>query len=162
MTPWFKKLPWPIITSASMQYKIPENLIGAIIYIESRIRSEATRYEPGYRWTTDPHTHAMRNYITADTEIIHQRISWGLMQIMGATARDLGYERSLVRLCEPKIGIQWGTRYLADLWKKYGILEDVISAYNAGSPRKTSAGIYNNQKYVDKVLKKMREIQFSS
>ena len=95
-------------------------------------------------------------------------MSWGPMQIMGATARWLGFKGTfLSELIEPEVGIEYGCKYLANLKRRFSgnsknncnQVDDIaifcdkkISAYNAGSPRKKADGTYVNQKYVDKVL----------
>jgi soluble lytic murein transglycosylase-like protein len=82
-----------------------------------------------------------------------QSTSWGLMQVMGFNARDLGFKRRwLVELCRPEIGIDLGCQFLARLVAKYDSTEDAVSAYNQGAPRKRADGTYRNQHYVDRVM----------
>jgi soluble lytic murein transglycosylase-like protein len=70
---------------------------------------------------------------------------------MPATARDLGVADPL----DPKQNLEGGTRYLADLTKRYG-LEDGIAAYNAGPGAVEKHGgvppYPETQHYVQKVL----------
>jgi soluble lytic murein transglycosylase-like protein len=76
-------------------------------------------------------------------------MSWGLMQIMGSVARQYGFKGNLSSLTEPEINIEIGCKHFVS---KYSVEpKDMISAYNAGSPKKTPEGLYVNQGYVDKV-----------
>jgi len=131
-------------------YSLDVKLVEGIIRIESAFNKRAIRYEPGYRYTLNPQKFAKLNRITADTEQKLQMFSWGLMQVMGGTARENGFEGSLLKLAEIETSIEQGCRHLAKLWRKYQVVDDVVAAYNAGSPRKTSTGQYMNQSYVDK------------
>ena len=134
----------------SEKYSVPGGLIKAIIQAESASNQYAVRYEPHYRWTVEPFD---KFHWSEKTEEISQKTSWGLMQIMGAVARERGFEgRYLAELCTVKVGIKYGTKHLKWQYDRYGDWHDAISAYNQGSNRKTN-GEYNNQEYVDKVLK---------
>jgi len=62
-----------------------------------------------------------------------QAASWGLMQVMGAVARERGFRGPyLTALCDPPEGLSWGCQTLAYLLNRFG--GGGISAYNAGSP----------------------------
>lgn len=82
--------------------------------------------------------------------------SWGLMQLLLATAREVLGDPSLTttQIIQPRINIEAGTKFLSSLWRRYGNMRDAIAAYNAGSPRLSKeTGKYVNQDYVDKVTK---------
>lgn len=81
-----------------------------------------------------------------------QKTSWGLMQIMGGTARDLGFAGPLTDLMDPELGIFWGCRYFQAHCSQYVQLLDQIAAYNAGQVRRMQDGTYLNQGYVDKMI----------
>jgi soluble lytic murein transglycosylase-like protein len=102
------------------------------------------RYEPTYRWLVGDKLNMSL------TERHTQMCSWGLMQVMGGTARELGLTGYLSQLCDPETGVQYGCRYLRRLFERYQIWDDAIAAYNAGSPRRVGP-TYVNQGYVDKV-----------
>jgi len=156
------RLPLDVITEAAYKYGLDTMLVAAIVATESDGDTFAVRYEPGYRWLqTEVHTKllAQNLNITIDTEIILQKCSWGLMQIMGSTARDHGYVGPLPKLCEPKSGVNIGCIYLRALANRFTSVDDVISAYNAGSPKKQKGGLYFNQVYVDKVLRARRALR---
>ena len=75
------------------------------------------------------------------------------MQLLLATARQVLNNPNLTttQLIQPKTNIEAGTKFIAYNWERFGNMRDAIAAYNAGSPRLTSAGKYVNQDYVDKV-----------
>jgi len=141
-----------------MELGVPYTLILAIIYRESAGDTWASRYEPYFKYLNNPGYFAQTNHITIETETIQQMTSFGLMQIMGATSRDLGYGDKLTKLCQPSMGIYWGAKYLQKLSKKYPVLHDTIAAYNAGSPKRLESGEYANQAYVNYVVKYMTEL----
>ena len=64
--------------------------------------------------------------------------SIGLMQILLATARGMGYTgisgdpANLNGLFYPQTNIHYGVKYLTDLWARLGNAADVASAYNGG------------------------------
>ncbi len=67
--------------------------------------------------------------------------AYGLMQLLvptaSVTARKYGIDRAITpdSLYEPRLNIQLGTAYLRDQLDKYGRIEYVAAAYNAGSHR---------------------------
>lgn len=149
----------------SQKYDIPLNLILAIASIESRSYPYALRYEPGYfkRYVSQaPETYG---YTSMETERRALAMSWGSMQIMGGTARMMGFKGvSLAELVDPEVNLEFSVKYLAHLRDKYYAehgWEGVIAAYNAGSPRKKN-GFYVNQTYVDKVNLEIRKLDSTS
>lgn len=139
------------IIHCSERYDIPPGLIRAIIQVESGGNPYAVRYEKNFRWLNEP---LDRFHWHTDTERVMQKTSWGLMQIMGVIARDMGFkERFLTELLDPRINIEYGCQHLKNFYDKYNTWEKAILSYNAGSPRKNEDGEYVNQAYLDKVLK---------
>jgi soluble lytic murein transglycosylase-like protein len=79
--------------------------------------------------------------------------SRGLGQINAKTAILLGIEEDkLDTLFIPEINITVMNKLLQNLQMRYNNIKDIISAYNAGSVKKTSSGEYINQAYVDSVF----------
>ena len=145
---------WVLITNACRKqgYSNPK-LVHAIIVIESAMDAWATRYEPNWKYFSEVARHAKEHGITVKTESMHQSTSWGLMQTMGGTAREMGFDEQLTTLCVPSVNVVVGITYLKHLEKRYGKnVQKVISAYNAGSPRRNEEGKFVNQTYVDKVM----------
>jgi len=159
MVHWIFLIPWNVVTETAPCYQIDPNLVGAIIRQESFGNPDVTRFEPHYRWATDVEKFAKKNMINTVTEEHLQKTSWGLMQIMGGTARGLGFEGQIPKLLDPKINITWGCILIRKLFKRYNNLDDVISSYNQGSPRKMDGGAYRNQHYVNSVLKHLEELE---
>lgn len=135
------------------RFNIDYRLVYAIAVVESSLNPNAVRFEPGWKYLLDVESYAKRLHITASTEEILQKCSWGLMQVMGSVARELGFELELNQLSNPYFNLEIGCKKLLQLQSKYSEVEDVISAYNQGSPRKDKKSkCYKNQAYVDKVL----------
>jgi soluble lytic murein transglycosylase-like protein len=136
---------------------VPADLVAAIAMAESSGDPWAVRYEPKFRWLTDL---AQRPFAcTHFTEEHLQKCSWGLMQIMGATARQIGFRGWITELLAPETNVLFGMRYLATLRDRYECRTNVIAAYNAGSPIAGEDGRYKNQPYVDRVLAVLDELQ---
>ena len=105
----------------------------------------AIRLEQDFRWFYPRGTDA---YALPENEMEFQRTSWGLLQVMGATARELGYAvpatpwpSSPLKL-DPAAALDLGCRYLAGELKRYGSLRDALSAYNAGHATPDNFGAY--------------------
>jgi len=145
------------------KHAIPANLLQAIVQTESAGNTWAMRFEPGYRWLWDvrngnpykgdPARLPAPSFVSGETELMGQRTSWGLAQLMGATAREMGFRgRYLSKLCDPEFGLEFACRYLRRLHERFGPeWESVAAAYNAGSPRKREDGHWVNQSYVERV-----------
>lgn len=120
-----------LVEQIARKHNVDPNLVKAIIKQESAWDVNASRYE----------THLN------DT-------SWGLMQVLLKTARwMLNNDKLTIQdLIKPEVNIEAGTRYLAYLSGKYpNNIQDVMSSYNAGSPRRNKDGSRVNQQYVDKI-----------
>lgn len=142
--------------AAAKRHGLPLPLVYAIIHTESGGNPWAIRYEPAfYERYIAPKPVKPRPPCSEQTESRLLACSFGLMQIMGATARETGFDGVfLSELCNPKVGIEWGCKYLATLVQRHVSRhrwEGVVAAYNAGSPKKTKTGLWVNQAYVDKI-----------
>ena len=133
-------------------------VIMGIIETESGFNPYAARYEPNYKWLVTPEKFYKAYSTNPETEVILQKTSLGLMQLMGANYRALGYTRPLTALFEDvDAQIRYGIKFFLNLYEKYESIPAAVAAYNAGSPRKTQTGRYVNQAYVDKVLSKSQK-----
>jgi soluble lytic murein transglycosylase-like protein len=101
-----------LIQQSSDQYQVPASWIQAIIDVESAWDPNAYREEPS----------------------IHDA-SYGLMQLLGSTARGLGFQDDLNGLYDPRTNIDLGTQLLAQLRHRWGDdFRSIYSAYNSGKP----------------------------
>lgn len=118
-------------------------LICAVVEQESGWNPWAIRAEPAFdeRYVQPLHK--------TPTEEWARSISWGLLQIMGEVARELGYTGDIPALCDPATGLEWGCRQLAR--KLAGAAQDVtkgLEAYNGGSnPVYASQVLARKQRY---------------
>lgn len=95
------------------------------------------RYEPDFyvRYTAKLNV--------PDTEKTARAISWGLMQLMGETAREEGYTDFLPKLCDPETGITRGLIHLKKmLVRANGDVHQALQFWNGGS----------NVNYADQVI----------
>lgn len=168
---WVMRLPWDKIDDAAEAENVPADLLGAIVQTESSGNQFALRAETKHAWIIDPATHkktglSLRSHyvylwkpeecarqagVTTDTEIWSQVASWGLCQLMGAVARELGLKGPIVQLLQVDTNLKYAALLLKRLAKRYDKADDILAAYNAGSAVKLINGQYRNQQYVDKV-----------
>ncbi len=117
---------------ASQKFSVDVNLLYAFCTVESNCRAKA---------------------INKDDAIASKRLegvvehSHGLFQIKLATARGLGFKGKIRDLMNPAVNTYYAAKLIRELSDRYGTMNRVISAYNAGHP------IRSNIKYVNKVLR---------
>lgn len=136
------------------QNHLSARLLRAIITVESAWNPWAMHYEPTYRHTRDVARFAALTAVSPDTERQLQRTALGMTQLVGGTARALGFRGPLASLLDPAVNIHWGALYLGQLKRRYPAERDTIAAFNAGSPRKVG-GKYTNEGYVGLVTRAM-------
>jgi len=183
-----------IASGAAKFYDLDRALVCALCEVESGWNPWAVRHETGYRWIIGFHKMTLAeaysdiSFIDVDenwwafepqvinefpgsaqTELLMQQTSWGLLQIMGATARERGFRGWLTELCDPQVNLEWGCRHLRwmlDHNNAYGLPdpyrptgpEDLAAAWNWGS-RVVVDGKYANEDYVKRVRKAMEGYQ---
>jgi len=150
-----------IATRIAKENLLNPALVLAIIEQESNFTPTAMRFEPQFKYILNPDIFSRKNRISLATEINLQQISWGLMQIMGAVTRELGFDKEMPLMLVPETNIHFGCLKLSQLLSKYATLENAVSSYNQGSPMKLFNGTYRNQEYVTSVLSKMRNWEFN-
>jgi soluble lytic murein transglycosylase-like protein/peptide methionine sulfoxide reductase MsrA len=138
-----------LIDEAASDGGVDPDLVRAIVQKESGFVPNATRSEAHLSST-----------------------SYGLMQIVGTTARGLGYKEPLENLNDAKTNLKWGIKYLKVCLKESADLEGAIHQYNTGdhsrmtkdslytidrstkppTTRMAKKGQFGNQPYVDSVM----------
>lgn len=161
ISPFALHFPWPVIQGAAINHALDPLLIAAFIGVENQLGiSAVTRFEKDYRWLVKPEFYAGSLGISLATEIMAQSHSYGLMQIMGGTARSLGYHGYLSQLIDPAAGLHYACDYLVSLMGRFPKIEDAISAYNEGSPHDNDHdGKVDNHEYVDHVMRNYAKLK---
>ena len=116
--------------STAVKYGLPPDLICAICEQESGWNPWAIRYEPVF------YAHYIAPNEPETTESRAQAFSWGLMQVMGLTARELKFKGHLASMCDPATGLDVGCRVFATKMKQ--ARNDVAKAlllYNGGADK---------------------------
>lgn len=115
-------------------------LVAAVVLAESSAKTNACRYEPGFftRYILGRSKKRLGGHwpktISEKTERRSRAFSWGLMQVMGQTARELGFKgESLVELCsDPAVGLWYGCKKLSACMTAAGNEHGALLKYNGG------------------------------
>jgi soluble lytic murein transglycosylase-like protein len=128
-----------VARATAKAHALREDLVCAVCDHESGWDPFAIRYEPAFERKYDP-VDPVKN----PTEHFARAFSWGLMQLMGETARELGFAgKYLDELSDPLVGIEFGCRKLAKCMAAHpGDARAALLAYNGGA----------NAQYPDLVL----------
>ena len=113
-----------LLDDASRRHAVPLSLLTAVVAVESAFKADA----------------------------VSSAGAQGLMQLMPATAADLGVKDPF----DPAQNIEGGARYLGFLLRHFGSDELALAAYNAGPGRVARAGgvpdFPETRAYIDSVL----------
>lgn len=133
------------IVAASTRFGVEAPFLAAIIAQESGGDTFAMRYEKSYAWMYDieangpfrgvlnPDTFPAPDGVSSSTEWIGQHCSWGLGQVMGATAREMLYpEKFFTGLCLPETGSEYCARLISRIKNQHKDLDEISCVYNHG------------------------------
>lgn len=139
------------------------SLVLAMIWQESSGNQYAYRFEPDYQYFWDPtgkkplfnskrtvaENRAAAQLFLGWTEVVAQSASFGLMQLMGAAARERGMKDSLLALTDPRTGVTWGIKHLWAWGYQNGkrSTEEALTRWNGGAT------------YANEVIAKQTEIE---
>jgi soluble lytic murein transglycosylase-like protein len=117
----------------AVAHGLSPQLVCAVIEQESAWNPWSVRYEPVF----------MSKYVAPQytagkfsaTEAYMRSISWGLMQLIGETARELGFAgSSLAELCDPQVGVEFGCRELKNcIDRAKGDVPTALLYWNGGA-----------------------------
>ena len=145
-----------MVKDGASRSSIDYRIILAIIAQESNFNPWTTRYEPSWNYIyEDVHNIVHLLGITLSTEIQCQKMSWGLGQIMGSTARSLGMVDHLTKLVDPSINILYIYKTLQGFNPHdTKTTPELFSCYNGGlgALLKVKDGKFPNQTYVDSAM----------
>jgi hypothetical protein len=139
---------WASVVHKNKHPEVSAELVLAIIWQESAGDRWAFRYEPEYRYFFDykrrlplfskaksmEENRRFALSILGPTEFHAQSASFGLMQIMGAVARERSFKSSILELGDPECNIVYATMHLWVYGYKNGSLstEEALKRYNGG------------------------------
>jgi hypothetical protein len=159
------KLDKTLILSAAAQFDIDPLLVSALILTESSGDPCAFRYEPAFykkyiarRTPEDLGGYFPCHEINVEAEKILRSCSFGLCQIMGQVARELGFRHmDMFTLLDPKTNLQFGLQKLEKeivFAKRHLPFGSVGYTYEKALLRYNGGGDPN---YGQVVLKKMQD-----
>lgn len=141
-----------LIHSAARRHQISPQIIAAVIFEESRGKQWRTRFETHWfrKLLATPRENLIgyvppESVCSGNTERAHRATSWGLMQVLGETARERGFKgESLTLLLDQTINVEIGCGYLAHLIALKGDEEAGVLAYNGGGDDQYALRIYSH------------------
>lgn len=111
------------------KYGLNTAMVCAVIEQESSWNTFAIRFEPLFE---ERYIHPVVPSMPTTTEL-SLAMSFGLMQVLGETAKELGFSgRFFSELCDPDTGIDFGCRKLQRCFDVHGADEAGLLAYNGG------------------------------
>lgn len=139
----------PLVNQIALAHSLRPDVVMCLILKESKCDPAATRYEPHIHrqlipkerialsgWKPDKDYNDPEIEPSLDTEKVQRAMSWGLMQVLGETARWCGKctRPFLSELANPEIGIEVGCRVFSHyLGRAKGDYTVALAMYNAGS-----------------------------
>jgi soluble lytic murein transglycosylase-like protein len=108
-------------------FQLFDYIVCGICEKESSWNPWAIRYEADFQ----------KRYVQAlgldPTITVARSISWGLMQTIGQSVREIGYVDDFPKLCDPATGLEWGCKlFLVKLEAAGGNYEKALLLWNGG------------------------------
>jgi soluble lytic murein transglycosylase-like protein len=118
-----------VAKEAARRHALAPEIVCAVCEQESSWNPWAMRYEPAFR----------QRYVAPlglpPTEEVARSMSWGLMQLMGETAREAGFnDKFLSSLTDPATGLEFGCIVLAEKFRRAaGDSSRALELWNGGA-----------------------------
>lgn len=166
------------VLDAARTHALHAGLLQAQVIVESNGDPWAWNPEPRYRYLWNVKANGPFRQLTQvelnagtppadfrslagdpDQEWWAQRASWGLLQVMGAVARERGFKGAyLTQLADPATNLGIGCAHFVALLKwANGDAEMALAAYNGGKAGNV-ARPFRNAAYADRVMQKLKEV----
>lgn len=129
------------------KYGLDWKLVYAIAQIENRNNQPLARFEPLF------YEKYLSKFDISEDEKYLRACSYGLMQVMGQTAIEHGWNEPFSELFDTEKNLDLACKIIKKLFEKYREEELVISAYNGGLRKKEDGYHISNRGYVEKVLR---------
>lgn len=110
-----------LFVTATINHKLPANLLSSICFIETRHTPNAIHYNDG------------------------GTNSYGICQVKLSTAKWLGYQGNEMGLLDPSTNVEFAARYLAYQLRRYGHVKQAVIAYNRGSAGQLISTVYSQK-----------------
>jgi soluble lytic murein transglycosylase-like protein len=117
------------VTPTALKYGLDPKIVAAVCEQESEWNPYAIRFEPAFE------ARYIKPALPAapSTRQLTEAISFGLMQVMGEVAIELGWDgKFLTELCDPATAVLYGCRKLQKCFLVHGDAETALLAYNGG------------------------------
>jgi soluble lytic murein transglycosylase-like protein len=129
-----------IIETVAREFSVEPDILAAIILQESSGRFDACRLENGFyrKYLEQKEESELVGYIPGRLTLLEEKllrsISYGLMQLMGNTAREMGFTSDDWQdLFDPMINIRLGAKYFSKLLKSEdGDTRKALLRWNGG------------------------------
>jgi soluble lytic murein transglycosylase-like protein len=118
-----------LVTPHALKFGLDPKIVAAVCEQESEWNPFAIRFEPAFeaRYIKP----ALPNAPT--TLELTKAMSFGLMQVMGEVAVELGWQgKFLTELCDPDICVEYGCKKLQRCFDVHGDADTSLLAYNGG------------------------------
>ncbi len=143
------------------KYYVDPALFAALVIQESGGDPKASRYEPKYEAknvTGKSRWNKARALGWSDHDLA---TSWGLAQVLGATAWEMGFHYPPAAILDPDANLKLGARYLRSKLAKWGNVYEALLAYNGGDGAVYAyrKGECHNCAYANSVLAIKRRIE---
>jgi hypothetical protein len=128
-----------IVRNMATAFDINPELLACIILQESGGEPWLNRYEHGFylKYVQNKTRSTLLGHVPKElpnlaTEKQNRSTSWGLMQVMGQTARELGFQwDEMPRLLIPLINVHFGCKYIVRCFNGRTV-EQMLLKYNGG------------------------------